>query len=265
MRIDYLRSVRFSALLGIGLLVLTVSMSGRLSAGETETLKVDDSLKVEGAGAKKLTTTALLQQFALDWPDGRTPYRTEGDTSWIAYALTMKRLVAQGDAAIPALLISCSDPQAQVRALSARVLGFLSGKGSKGANAAKVNTKRTQTVVAKLILLLDDSSPLVALMAADALGQLQDPLGLEALRSARHRIDHGDVLLHIAKGLQRRVPLEEDVREQILRIHPQQVNSAAIGLRAPDFTLRDAAGKAWKIADYRGKKSVVLVFIYGDG
>ena len=70
--------------------------------------------KVDGAIAETLSATALLQQFAQDWPDDRTPYRTEGDTSWIAYALTMKRLVAQGDAAVPALLTGCNDPQAQV-------------------------------------------------------------------------------------------------------------------------------------------------------
>ena len=218
---------------------------------------------------EKMLAAALLQQFARDWPDDRTTYRTEGDVSWTAYALTLRRLVAQGDTAIPALLAACNDPHVQVRALSARVLGFLAGNSaeikSAGAKSREVQSDRARSVVARLIAMLDDSSPLVALMAADALGQIQDPRGLEALGEARQRIDHGDVLLHINKGLKRQVPLEADVCEQILRIRPDQLDAATVGQPAPDFTLRDPTGKAWRLADFRGRKSVVLVFIYGDG
>jgi hypothetical protein len=36
-----------------------------------------------------------------------------------------------------------------------------------------------------------------------------------------------------------------------------------VGELAPDFTLNDAAGRAVRLADYRGKKPVVLVFYRG--
>jgi hypothetical protein len=36
-----------------------------------------------------------------------------------------------------------------------------------------------------------------------------------------------------------------------------------VGQRAPDFTLPDAAGRSVSLADYRGRKPVVLVFYRG--
>ncbi len=193
---------------------------------------------------------SILNEFAKDWPDDRTPYRTAEDTTtWKTYALSMRRLVAMGDDAVPGLIEGCDHSSFQVRALCARVLGFL----------------KAGDAIPKLIELLDDKRPQVALLAADALGQIRDPAGLEALRTARGRLTNGDVLLHVNKALERKVPLEDDVRQQILKIDPDSIDSAKLGRPAPDFTLQDATGKAWTLSDFRGKKSVVLVFIYGDG
>lgn len=194
-------------------------------------------------------TVAILEQFAKDWPDDRIPYRTEGDSSWTAYAQALSRLVAIGDEAVPGLIAGSTSPNTQVRAFCARVLGLL------GSN----------TAAPRLIELLNDDSALVALLAADSLGQLQDPVGLKALRDARSQLENGDVLLHISKALERGVPLENNVRDQVLQLNPETINSAEVGQLAPEFTLQDANGKAWRLADFRGKKSVVLVFIYGDG
>lgn len=194
-------------------------------------------------------TMTILRQFAKDWPDDRTTYRIEGDTSWIAYAMTLRRLVSMGDEAVPGLIAGSEDSSTQVRALCARVLGLLGAKPA----------------VPRLIELLSDDSALVALLAADALGQIQDPAGLEALRVARVQHENGDVLLHINKSLDRAVQLEDGVRKQILQINAKTVNSAKVGQLAPEFTLQDATGKVWRLADFRGQKTVVLVFIYGDG
>ncbi len=192
----------------------------------------------------------LLATFAKDWPENRTPYRTPEDTStWKTYALTMSTLVAMGDKAVPGLIAACDDSNYQVRALAARVLGYLQAKAA----------------VPILIALLKDSQAPVALLAADSLGQIGDPQGIAALKAAQTTDKRGDVLLHIAKSLARQVPLEDDVVPQILRIAPSSIDSAKIDEPAPDFTLKDPTGKSWKLSDLRGKKSVVLAFIYGDG
>jgi hypothetical protein len=44
---------------------------------------------------------------------------------------------------------------------------------------------------------------------------------------------------------------------------PDTPTALRVGERAPDFTLPDASGRRVSLADYRGKKSVVLVFYRG--
>jgi cytochrome oxidase Cu insertion factor (SCO1/SenC/PrrC family) len=44
---------------------------------------------------------------------------------------------------------------------------------------------------------------------------------------------------------------------------PTDLNRIKVGDMAPDFTLENADGKAISLSDYRGKKSVVLVFYRG--
>lgn len=42
-----------------------------------------------------------------------------------------------------------------------------------------------------------------------------------------------------------------------------ELNRVKVGQPAPDFTLEDSDGKAITLSDFRGKKSVVLVFYRG--
>jgi cytochrome oxidase Cu insertion factor (SCO1/SenC/PrrC family) len=44
---------------------------------------------------------------------------------------------------------------------------------------------------------------------------------------------------------------------------PTDLDRIKVGDVAPDFTLEDADGKQITLSDYRGKKSVVLVFYRG--
>ena len=44
---------------------------------------------------------------------------------------------------------------------------------------------------------------------------------------------------------------------------PDAPTNVRVGERAPDFTLPDAAGRPVSLADFRGKKPVVLVFYRG--
>lgn len=44
---------------------------------------------------------------------------------------------------------------------------------------------------------------------------------------------------------------------------PTDLNRIKVGQSAPDFTLEAADGKAINLSDFRGKKTVVLVFYRG--
>ena len=43
------------------------------------------------------------------------------------------------------------------------------------------------------------------------------------------------------------------------------MDNAHLDKAAPDFALADTSGKTWHLSDFRGKKSVVLVFLIGTG
>jgi len=44
---------------------------------------------------------------------------------------------------------------------------------------------------------------------------------------------------------------------------PTDLNRVKVGQPAPDFSLEDVSGKAITLSDFRGKKTVVLVFYRG--
>ena len=46
-------------------------------------------------------------------------------------------------------------------------------------------------------------------------------------------------------------------------LRPTEIDRVKVGQPAPDFTLEDVEGKAMTLSDFRGKKSVVLVFYRG--
>ncbi len=201
------------------------------------------------AASRAESIEGLLQAFQRDWPDDRTPYRTEDDETWKTYAVTLKGLVAHGPTATAPLIGACDSESFQVRGMAARALGFL----------------EAERAVPKLIELLEDQRDTVALHAADSLGQIRSPEAIAGLEKARTTERRGDVLLHVNKALERSVPLEPEARAELLRIDDSSLGIASVGQMAPPFALRTAEGKRWNLADFRGKSAVVLVFIYGDG
>jgi peroxiredoxin len=42
------------------------------------------------------------------------------------------------------------------------------------------------------------------------------------------------------------------------------INTAQVGQLAPDFELPQITGESTRLAHYRGKQPVVIVFVYGD-
>ena len=44
---------------------------------------------------------------------------------------------------------------------------------------------------------------------------------------------------------------------------PTDLGRVEVAFHAPDFTLEDETGRAWKLSDLRGEKAAVLVFYRG--
>jgi len=104
----------------------------------------------------------------------------------------------------------------------------------------------------------------VRLYLVDTLGMLGKADAVdwaEFLKSEQNR----DVRRHVAYVEQRTSKsLDPRVIESLKTWDVSQINSATVGQPAPDFVLHSAQGEPVRLSDFRGKKAVVLVFIYGD-
>jgi hypothetical protein len=54
------------------------------------------------------------------------------------------------------------------------------------------------------------------------------------------------------------------VRDRLAGYDLAQMDTAQVGKAAPDFTLADAKGDAYRLGQFRGKKAVVLTFLIQD-
>ena len=52
-----------------------------------------------------------------------------------------------------------------------------------------------------------------------------------------------------------------DVTEALADYDPKKIDTARLGQLAPDFTLSDPTGRAYRLSQFRGKKAVVLIFL----
>jgi hypothetical protein len=74
-----------------------------------------------------------------------------------------------------------------------------------------------------------------------------------------------DVKMHIAYALDRKGSrIDAQVVDDLRNWDTDRIDSAQVGKVAPDFELPSLTGETIRLSDFRGKKPVVLVFIYGD-
>jgi len=200
------------------------------------------------AKEKKVDVAAALEAFSKAWPADRTDYRTSDDTSWKAYARTLRAVVGAGEA--DALTRGLAHDNRQVRALSARALGYLGGKASVKALAKS---------------LAEDDWATTRLLAADSLGAIHTKAARKALGTAKEAETSRDVRLHIEIALSREQGLDTTPRKALLALTAADLETATVGKPAPAFELETPTGTKVTLADHHGKRHVVLVFIYGDG
>lgn len=191
---------------------------------------------------------AVLERFATAWPAARTDHRRPSDDSWKAYGAALKDLVAGADR--KAIRAGLAHENRQVRALCARVLGFLRAEG------AVPDLARA---------LAGDAWPTVRLLAADSLGAIRTAAAVEALERARDDETARDVRLHVKRALEREGAVGDAPRQAVLTLDEATFASASVGAAAPDVALEDADGEVVRLSKLSGEERVVLVFLYGDG
>jgi HEAT repeat protein len=171
------------------------------------------------------------------------------DSGWKARLEAFRDLVRLGDKAVPVLTEALGKGEPETRTFAAQALTFLADSAARPA----------------LDKAVEDSHPAVRLYAIDALSMFGRLKGTEQYRQLREKDPNRDVRSHMAFALERDdKPQPAAIQKALLNYDLAGLDTAKVGKPAPDFTLTDALGKTYRLRDFRSKKAVVLVFIYGD-
>ena len=206
---------------------------------------------------KNLSPEELIQQFQEKWDDDkwektfrRLKYmRATDEKGWQTRMEAMQALVATGKTAVPALMKSLEDEKVSTQIFAAQTLSYLA----------------PHTDVAKLTEAFRSAKdPAVRLYLVDTMGMTgkgKDIDWNDLASSERNR----DVRKHIGYAKEREnSPVEESTIKSLVDWEIITLNSAKMNEPAPDFKLSTFDGKEYSLKDFKGKKPVVLIFVYGD-
>jgi hypothetical protein len=175
--------------------------------------------------------------------------RVSDDSGWHQRMIGMQALVRSGPESVGPLVEALVSGDAGMRVFAAQTLSYLAPFVKQ----------------AGLLAALQDEETAVRLYAVDALGMSGADSLAELLGPMKTADENRDVKKHIDYALLRSgSPVDEKVAGALLSWDPMTIDSAMIGEMAPDFTLMALTGESIRLSDFRGKKAVVIVFIYGD-
>lgn len=179
-------------------------------------------------------------------PDGYI--RPMDDAGWKLRVQTLQGLAQHGADAIPVLLHKLKTGDAPQRVLAAQTLGYL---GKEVPPAPLLDAAK------------NDPDPAVRLYAVDSLG-MQGAKNIDWMALLESEFNR-DVDKHIGYAIERSgEPLDREIIERLTSWDSTKIDTAFVGSPAPDFELKLATGETIGLGDFRGKKAVVLVFVYGD-
>jgi len=184
------------------------------------------------------------------WMPDRPYMRRLDDATWKGRMIAMHKLVAAGERSVPALLEALESKDDATRVFAAQTIGYL----------AEHAPRERLLKIAK-----SDPNPAVRLYAVDAIGTQggDDPAAELALLKKNE--ENRDVLKHIGYAMERNGQgIAAGVVEALADWDPSNIDTAEVGKRAPDFQLSTPEGERIRLSEFRGKRAVVLVFIYGD-
>ena len=181
--------------------------------------------------AEPRSTDQWLKWFAEQWDEkawggsGRRAYmRSQDDRTWRSRMIAMQGIAAAGKQAVDPLVQALKSDHAPTRLLAAQTLGYLPPP------------------------------------------RPSRPFDLSKILAPRRSAErNSDAKRHIGYALERKQqPADRGIIDSLIDWDNGQIDSAKIDKLAPDFRLATISGKNHRLSDYRGKKAVVLVFIYGD-
>lgn len=172
--------------------------------------------------------------------------------AWRIRLLAIRDLARLGGTATPALLDSLEDGNSHVRHVAAFALGLWKADGAEDALIALLGGDEDPVVRSQAVISLAQIKCLKALPVLEQHAQ-NDPS-----RDVKHQCD---LAIHRIKNYQ---GPEIDLADAYAGLDETKFEQVRVGKQAPDFALTDVDGKSWKLSDFRGKKDVVLIWIFAD-
>lgn len=197
------------------------------------------------------TAADALAAFQKAWTplSGKAYMRPLADEGWKARMVALRGMALAGDRSAPVLTDALKKGDDETRVFAAQALALLPTKDTREA----------------LVAALKDSHPAVRLHALGALSAFGKVPKEEPYLTIQKKDPNRDVRANAGFALERDDKTDtKAIRKALVDYDPRQMATAKAGKKAPDFTLLGADGKTIRLSDYRGKKAVVLVFIYGD-
>ncbi len=174
------------------------------------------------------------------------------DDGWRVRTLAVRDAVRLGNDGVSFLVEALGDDNAHVRQVSAMALGIL-----RAAPAVEALGER----------LRDDPDETVRSQAAVALGQIGENDALAVLRE-RAEADPSKDVRHQCEisiyQLENGILPGDDFAEAYANLDESDFRLVKEGERAVDFELEDTQGKKWRLSDFQGEKTVVLIWIFAD-
>jgi hypothetical protein len=192
------------------------------------------------------TDSVAAQQAARDvLAKFKKPNRT-----WKTEMECQVALAMAGPSTVPVLLDELKNGSPESRAFAADALGFLGDASALPGLAQAV----------------DDKEHLVRARAMRSLGRLGRLEAMPKYRQIADKDKSYGIRFEMTFALTRDdKPDPGAIRKALSKYDLTRMDSAHQNKAAPDFELADTTGKTWRLSDFRGKKSVVLVFLIGTG
>lgn len=194
----------------------------------------------------------LRDGFTFDRDLNKHGVASLSDKDWLIRTLAVRDLVRLGAPAAPALTAALNETNRHVRQVAVMALGIL---------------QATNVVPALEKLLGEDPEPVVRSQSAISLGQIGQSSSVAALKAAQTSDKAGDVQHQAelaAYALEHRIRPTPELAASYASLDETRFGRVQVGSPASDFQLPDTEGKTWRLADFRGKKPVILIWIFAD-
>lgn len=195
------------------------------------------------------TQNPILVKFRQGWAEPQIRLADMPAYTWKARMTALCELARLGEELQPLLLKGLEDQDPEIRLLAAQAMGYFSDPSQ---------ADRLQKVMR------EDPEGTVRVQAALSRVMIGGPISEDLVREVTRLDPVKMVGSRLELAITREAePRGDTIRKALASYDLTTMDTARLGQLAPDFELTDQAGQTHRLSDYRGKKSVVLVFVYG--